>query len=119
MKNVKIFNELDEATSCRPKKARAQIARLWQRKNISMAEKEEAVHVLTEGGEPEPIIDALFVSCPLCDHRLEAQERFLVAPDKSAILTWQVGSEHYIEAHDIYPPALTMLVNFIKIGASR
>jgi hypothetical protein len=66
------------------------------------------------------IIDALFVSCPLCGHRLEAQELFIEvpadfpAPARADHAVWQKGSEHYVEAHGIVSPLLLQLVRELE-----
>ena len=104
-----VFKGLDQSSSEEPKEHRAKLARFWQKLDASPEQKQVAIRVLT-AGELDPDIDALFVTCPLCTHRLEAQEHFFITPDEKEVFVWQVGSEHYVEVHGIYTQALEGLI---------
>jgi len=107
MLRVRVFDGIDESSphygtiSSRSEKMMS-LRRPLSEETIQKTER------LLQQGARDPIVDALFVSCALCGKRLEAPEMFFEAGN--IVYVWQLGSEHYVRAHQVYPKALERLV---------
>ena len=104
MKAIRVFNGVDEASSNHPQAHRARYAFAISDPELSDETVRRAV-VALQSGEPDPVIDALCVQCPMCGYHLEAQERYY-CDAQGREFTWQIGSEHYVSEHRMFPAEL-------------